>query len=62
MLRDVYELGSVYGYIANGCSLHSHPAWTRFMTWKYPVDAIKSTTTAFEIAQAAKAAIGTIKG
>jgi len=32
------------------------------MTWKYPVDAIKSTTTAFEIAQAAKAAIGTIKG
>lgn len=36
-------------------------AWAKFMTWKYPVDAIKSTATAFEIAQAAKAAIGTIK-
>lgn len=31
------------------------------MTWKYPVKALKSTATAFEIAQAAKAAIGTIK-
>lgn len=32
-------------------------AWTRFMTWKYPVDVVKTSKAAYEVAGVAAAAL-----